>query len=135
MPQATNLVLKDSTSTDRTFKLLAPAAGFGSVASWAYQANGAPNLYPRITNMVRAGQGSGGTRLQTTVNQSKIRVPFGYLDENGVPYVTAFMEANISVTIPDSVPDASLGDFTAFLKNYVASALFQATLTDRAPAT
>lgn len=138
MPQASNLVLKNGATTpvDKTFTLLAPAAGYGSIAEWALREGGTPNMYPRITALVRAGMSPGsGSKLPTKVIQCKFRLPYGYTDVNGVAVTTGAAEANLSFTLPDDFPDSLSADFVAFSKNFMATTVLADMLAQRAPAT
>lgn len=46
MPQAINLTIDDETATPKTFELISPAAGDGSIAEWALKEGTISSVFP-----------------------------------------------------------------------------------------
>lgn len=136
MPQAANLVLKNGAQTpvDKTFILLAPAAGYGSTAEWALKEGPISSVFPRLTALVRPGNGP-ATRAGSKVTQLRLKVPSSYTDTvTGLTNVLSAFEANITVTVPSDYPESLKDDAIAFLANSLASALVKSMIKDGAPA-
>lgn len=136
MPQAANLVLKNGAATpvDKTFTLLSPAAGYGSMAEWALKEGAISSVFPRISVLVRPGNGP-TNRAGSKVTQVRVKVPSSYTDTvTGLTNVASAFEANISVTVPTDYPEALKDDAIAFLANCLASALVKSVIKDGSPA-
>lgn len=136
MPQAANLVLNNGAATPvaKTFTLLAPAAGYGSMAEWALKEGAISSVFPRISALVRPGNGP-TNRAGSKVTQIKLKVPSSYTDTvTGLTNVASAFEANISVTVPTDYPEALKDDAIAFLANCLASTLMKSVIKDGAPA-
>lgn len=135
MPQATNLVIKDGASVDKTFELLSPAAGYDSVAEWALKEGTISAVFPRFTAMARNAKRAPG-RAQSKMVQLKLRVPSSFTDSvTGLTNVGSAYEFNGTVSIPADFPEARKADATAFTKNVIAHAVIMAMMTDGSAAT
>lgn len=133
MPQATNLVVKNGavTPVDKTFTLLAPAAGYNSVAEWALKEGVISSVFPKFTAMASDNRQSSSKKVQL-----KFRLPSSYTDSvTGLTAVSSAFEFNGSVTIPDDFPEALKADAVAFVVNLIGTALVQSMIRDGAPAT
>lgn len=131
MPQATNLVIKDATGTDKTFVLMTPASGDGGLAEWALKEGTISSVFPRIT--IQSTKRSQG---RSRVVKLKFSLPSSFTDAvTGLTNVGSRAECNVSVTVPDDFPEALKDDHVAFFKNGIATALVQAIVRDALPAT
>lgn len=130
MPQAANIVVKNATNVDKTFTLLAPAAGFGSVAEWALKEGATAVVWPSFT--LSAHKTSQNSRRVPF----KVRVPATYVSvATGLPVVSSYMELNGTITVPDSFPDDQKDDAVAYMTGLVNSSLVKSCLRDALPAT
>lgn len=130
MPQATDLVLKDHSGTDRTFTLLTPAAGYGTPAEWAYKVGPVRIGFPNIQLVAQRQPGN-------VSSNAKLKFRFPVVVDSpstGLPQKVATWEANLSVTEPDAFPESSRDDAVAFLSNAIASSLVKMCLRDGLPA-
>lgn len=131
MPQAIDLVINNGAGTPvaKTFTLLTPSAGDGSIAEWALKEGAISAVFPRITSTAqRTGNGSRNVKI-------KLRVPSSYTDTvTGKTLVGSAFEFNGTASVPDDFPEALKSDATAFVKNLVAHALVQAMMRDAVPA-
>lgn len=131
MPQATDIIIKngEATPVDKTFTLLAPAAGYNAVAEWALKGGSISSVFPRITVSARkTGNGSGKTVV-------KLRIPSSYTDTvTGLTKVGSSFEANIDVSVPDTFPENLKNDAVAFTANLIQHALIKACIRDAVPA-
>lgn len=133
MPQANDLVVKNGASTpvDKTFTLISPAAGFGSMASWALKEGAIAAVFPTFS--AQAVQLSGGKIQKLTM---KLRLPSSYSDAvTGLTNVGTFFGADIIVTVPNSYPENLKADAVAFLSNLINTSLVKAMSRDASPAT
>lgn len=130
MPQATNLVVKNAASVDKTFTLLTPAPGYGSPAEWALREGATAVTYPTFH-----------LSAQKTANRArkvslKVRTPATYISvATGLPVVASNMEFNGTIVVPDDFPDAQKDDAVAFIANLIATAMVKACIRDGLPAT
>lgn len=137
MPQAQNIVIKNGASTpvDKTFSLLAPAAGFGSLAEWALKEGPISVVFPRITSMVRAAKRIQG-RASSRVIETKLTIPSSYTDSvTGLTAVGSRFESVTRTTVPDDFPESLINDAVAFQSNLAVNALMKAIIVERSPAT
>lgn len=132
MPQAIDLVINNGAGTPvaKTFTLLAPSAGYNSLANWALKEGTISSVFPVITALARP------TGNFSKKSQIKFRLPSSYTDSvTGLTKVGSAFEADISVSVPDDFPEALKNDAVAFTKNLVAHALIQSMIRDGSPAT
>lgn len=132
MPQATDLVIKNGAATpvDKTFTLISPAAGDGSVAEWALKEGSISSVFPRLT----ASSSKNGNSSRSVA--IKFRLPSSYTDTvTGLTMVNSSAEANVKVVVPNDFPESLKGDFVAFLTNSLSHALIKAVIKDASPAT
>lgn len=132
MPQATNITVKNGASTpvDKTFILVTPAAGDGGIAAWALKEGPISSVFPTIT--ASAHRTANKSRKLTL----KFRLPSSYNDAvTGLTSVGSAAEANISISMPDTFPEALKNDFVAFAANIVGNQLVKELMHDAYPAT
>lgn len=130
MPQATNLTIKNAANVDKTFTLLAPAAGYGVPAEWALREGATAVQFPVFS--LSAGKTSSRSRKISM----KLKIPATYTSvTTGLPVVSSTMEFNGTVSVPDDFPDNQKDDAVAFIGNLVANTLVQACCRDGVPAT
>lgn len=126
MPQATDLVVKNGASTpvDKTFTLLTPAAGNGSVAMWALKEGVISSVFPKFTASATRNSQSGKLRL-------KLVVPSSYTDTvTGLTSVKSAFMAEVNVAVADDFPEANKNDAVAFTANLVNHPLVKAMIRD-----
>lgn len=132
MPQAINITVKNGASTpvDKTFSLVTPAAGDGGIAMWALKEGSISAVFPTLTASAhRTGNKSRKLAL-------KIRLPSSYNDAvTGLTSVNSAAEANVTVSVPDTFPEALKDDFVAYVTNIVGTALIKNMMRDAYPAT
>lgn len=129
MPQATDLVIKNSAAEDKTFALITPAAGDGGVAEWALKEGTISSVFPRLSASSKAASDKRNLKI-------KFFMPSSYTDTvTGLTNVGSRAEANTSVTIPRDFPEALKPDFVAYSTNAYKTALMQAMWRDALPAT
>lgn len=132
MPTATNLTVKNGAATpvDKTFTLLTPASGYGSVAEWALKEGTISSVFPRFTAAARPSQKTKSKNLQV-----KFRLPSSYTDSvTGVTNVASAFEFNGTATVPDDFPEALKDDAVAFVTNILSTTLLKAMIKDGLPA-
>lgn len=138
MPQAVDLVLNNGAGTPvaKTFSLLAPAAGYGSLAEWALKEGTISSVFPRITAMAQNSSGS-ASRASSKSVRIKFRMPSSYTDPaTGLTNVASAFEADLRVSVPADFPEALKNDAVAFTTNLIAfSGLVKAMIRDGLPAT
>lgn len=129
MPQATNLVIKNSAGVDKTFTLITPAAGYGAVADWALKEGSISTVFPRLT--------ASATKKPNSQNlKVKFYLPSSFTDTvTGLTNVGSRAEVNVDVAIPNDFPEALKDDFVAFSTNAFKTSLLQAMWRDATPAT
>lgn len=130
MPQATNLVVKDSSNVDKTFTLLAPAAGNGGIAEWALKEGSIATVFSRFTAMAAPNAN------RARVAKLKLRLPSSYTDTvTSLTNVGPAVEFNVSVTVPDGFPEAKKDDCVAYFSNLMNHALVKGIIRDAVAAT
>lgn len=128
--QATDIVVKDGSEVDKTFKLINPAAGLGGIASWNIKEGAISAVFPALT--LSATRNTNGVRTL----QLKLSLPSSYNDTvTGLTNVGSRAEAHVTVKMPDTFPEALKDDFAAFTANVVNDSLIKACLRDAEPAT
>lgn len=135
MPQATDLTVQNGASTpvDKTFTLMTPASGYGSVAEWALKEGVISSVFPRFTAAARPSKNS---KAPAKVLQTKLRVPSSYQDAvTGLTNVNSAFEMNVTVSIPDDFPEDKKADAVAYAVNLHATALVRLMMKDGTPAT
>lgn len=129
MPQATDLVIKNSAAVDKTFALITPAAGDGSVAEWALKEGTISSVFPRLSASSKAASDKRNLKI-------KFFMPSSYTDTvTGLTNVGSRAEVNTSITIPRDFPEALKSDFVAYATNAYKTTLMQAMWRDALPAT
>lgn len=132
MPQAIDLVLNNGASTPvaKTFNLLAPAAGYNSVAEWALKEGTISAVFPRVSALARI---TGNSSRKLVI---KFKLPSSYTDTvTGLTKVGSGFEFDGSFSVPDSFPEALKNDAVAFTANLINSTLIKAMMRDALPAT
>jgi hypothetical protein len=120
MPQATDLVVKNASDVDKTFTLLAPAAGFGGLASWALKEGPTSNVYPTFSAQA-IQQASANMRLHF-----RFKMPAYYTSvTTGLPVVNNAVEWHLTGVVPSAYPQASVPDSVAFASNLILTDLVQ----------
>lgn len=117
MPQATNLLLKNNAAEDKTFVLASPASA-NQPAVWFNREGANQGVYPTVLQ----SSAPNGARDARKVH-STLKVPVGVTGTDGSTRRLSAMEFNLTVTIPDSVPDAIRDDAIAFFNSYVSTDL------------
>lgn len=128
---ATNLVVKNAAGVDKTFTVITPAAGDGSIAEWQDLTAGlTPSVRPAITYSTRRN-GNAARK-----GDFKVVVPVGFTNpDTGLVERVVRWEADVRLTVPDNCPDTVCADGAAFVGNALALTVIKA-LTQRAyPAT
>lgn len=132
MPQAVDLIVNNGAPTPvaKTFTLISPAAGDGSMATWALKEGTIAAVFPIYTAL--ASKTSNASRKLTL----KLRLPSSYTEAaTGRTMVASAAEVNISVSVPGDYPEALKADFVAFLTNLMAHSLTKAMVRDAVSAT
>lgn len=129
MPQATNIVVKNAASIDKTFTLNSPAPGYGQPADWALREGATSVAYPVFS--LSAMKNSASRARKVTL---KTRVPAVYTSvATGLPVVSSYMEFNGTVTVPDDFPDNQKDDAVAYIVNLLGVAQVKAAMRDGLP--
>ena len=132
MPQAQNLVVKNGAATpvDKTFVLMSPAAGDGGLAEWVLKEGTISVAFPVFTAMAtKTGNGARNLKL-------KLKMPSSYTSPvTGLTNVGSNADFNVSLTIPNTYPEALKDDFTAFAVNLLTTSLVKAMIRDAISAT
>ena len=129
MPQATNLVIKNAANVDKTFTLLAPAAGDSSWANWRLKEGETSLAFARFAISTRAGNNARKANI-------KLQIPSTYADtRTGLPVVASTFDMNVDITVPDGFPESMKDDAVAFAANFMANTLVKAVVRDAIPAT
>lgn len=130
MPQASNIVVKNATNVDKTFTLIAPAAGYGSLAEWKLKEGAIVGAFPSVTLLARKT----GNRSQ--VSQVKFNMPTTNVESTtGRTLIGPSAQMNATFSVPDEFPESQRDDFAAYCGNLVKNAIIQASLRDGHPAT
>lgn len=133
MPQAATMTIADGQGVpvNQTFTLYAPASGYGGIAEWRLKAGANASVFPAITysadrdNQRKANRGKG-----------KLRLPQAYVDSTtGLTKAGSAFEFNFTCVVPDDFPESKKADAAAFVKNWLATTLFQEVLKDGTPTT
>lgn len=128
--QATDIVVKNGSSVDKTFKLINPAAGLGGIATWNLKEGTISAVFPALT--YAATKNGNGVRT----GQLKFSMPSSFADSvTGLTSVGTRAEAHVTVKMPDTFPEALKDDFIAFTVNIINDALIRGCLRDAEPAT
>lgn len=117
MPQAANLSLVNYAAVAKSFALASPASA-NQPAVWLLREGANQSVYPTVL----MSSGPNGARDARKVH-STVKVPVGVVGTDGITRRVAAMEFNLTVTIPDLVPDAVRDDAIAYFNSYVATAL------------
>lgn len=132
MPQATSLVVKNGAATpvDKTFDLITPAAGDGSLAQWALKEGVISSVFPTLTAM------TGRTNNSSRNLKIKLRLPSSYTDSvTGRTLVASGAEMNATFSVPGDFPEILKADFVAYCTNVLMTGLFKDMIRDAIPAT
>lgn len=130
MPQANHIVIKNASNADKTFTLISPAAGYGSLAEWKLKEGAIVGVFPTLTLQARKT----GNRSQ--VSQVKFSMPSSYVDTTtSRTHVGVSAQMNATFSMPDEFPESSRDDFAAYCGNIVKDAIIKASLRDGHPAT
>lgn len=137
MPQAQDITVKNGAATpvDKTFTLLTPASGYGSIAEWALKEGTISSVFPTFT---AAASKSARSKAEGPANKLRIRfrMPSSFTDSvTGLTNVGSAFEFNGNVTVPDDFPEALKADAAAFVGNLLTNALVKALVKDGLPAT
>lgn len=132
MPQAVDLVLKNGAATpvDKTFTLMAPAAGEASWANWRLKEGPISSVFPRIAMLARENASRNARK-----SQIKLQIPSSYTDTvTGLTKVGSAFDVSIECTVPNDFPEALKNDAVAFTANLVNHVLTKAVIRDGVPA-
>lgn len=131
MPQAADIVINNGAGTTKTFKLLSPAAGYGSAAKWALKEGAISAVFPKITASARVNDAAKTKKAWVTLD-----VPSSYTDVlTGLTHLSSGFQFNGTFTVPDDFPESLKNDAIAFTTNLMANAIIQAMGRDGEPAT
>lgn len=134
MPQASNIVVNNGAATPvaKTFSLLAPAAGYDSVAEWALKEGTTSAMFPRLTASQSKSKGS----VKANVTRIKLAFPYGYTDSTtGQQVVLGSAFGETKLWFPSDFPENLKADVIAFHANALDNAILRAMALDGAPAT
>lgn len=124
MPQATDLVIKNAAGVDKTFSLVSPSAGDGSIAQWALKEGAISSVFPVYT--ASAGPSAKGRNAKM-----KFAMPSVYTDNStGLSMVRNRAESNWSFSIPSDFPEALKADWVAYNVGLFKHDLTQAMMKD-----
>lgn len=130
MPQATNLVIKNALDVDKTFTLLTPASGYGSVAEWALKEGATSVVWPTLSLSANK------TRNRSRKVQVNSQTPAIYTSvATGLPVVSSRMSLFLTATVPDDFPDDQKDDAIAYAVNAFRAELVKQCLRDGLPST
>ena len=132
MPQAVDLTVKNGATTpvDKTFTLVAPAAGDSGIAQWFLKEGAIASVFPKLT---ASAYPVGGKSRNLKI---KLHVPSSYTDSvTGQTVVNTAAEMNVTFSVPDTYPEALKPDFVAFATNLLATPLIKSMIRDAFPAT
>lgn len=137
MPSATDLSVNNGAASpvSKTFTLLTPSSGYGSIAEWALKEGDISSVFPRLTALARPSNGS-SAKGSAKVLQLKFKLPSSYTDSvTGLTQVSSGFEFNGTVTVPDDFPEGLKSDAVAFTVNLLNTSLLKAMIKDGLPAT
>lgn len=125
MPQAASFTVEDGAATpvDTLFTLLTPAAG-KSAAVWVAKSKG-----PTVATQPKVDVSTTGTKVGRALRLS-FRLPYWVTGTDGRVTVVDSQFASLSMTVPDTIPDANRADFVALFANIIATALVKEMLKD-----
>lgn len=132
MPQAQDLVVNNGAPAPvgKTFSLVSPAAGDGSIAEWALKEGVISSVFPILT--ASATKTSNGSRKL----QIKFRLPSSYTDAvTGLTNVGSAAEMNCTFSVPNTLPEALKDDYVAFALGLLTTDLLKSMIRDAYPAT
>lgn len=133
MPQAADIVIKNGAQSpvDKTFTLIAPAAGDGAYANWRLQEGVISSVFPRIA--IKAMENASRTARKANI---KLQIPSSYTESvTGLTKVGSGFDLDITVTVPNDYPEALKADAVAFTSNLMNVALVKAIIRDAVSAT
>lgn len=133
MPQAVDIVIKNGAATpvDKTFALIAPAAGDGSYANWRLREGVISSVFPRIA--IKAMENAGKTARKANI---KLQIPSSYMESvTGLTKVGSGFDLDITVTVPNDYPEALKNDAVAFTSNLMNVPMVKAIIRDSFSAT
>lgn len=126
---ANNITVKNGSNVDKTFTLLSPAAGYGSIAAWALKEGVISTIFPKLTVTAMQGPNSSSAHI-------KITLPSSYQDAvTGLTVVKNRAEANLKLAIPADFPEALKDDWLAYVTNLLKSPELAAAIRDALPRT
>lgn len=132
MPQAIDLVVNNGAASpvSKTFTLISPAAGDGSIATWALKEGTISAVFPTLTAMAhKTGKKSRNLKV-------KFRLPSSYTDSvTGLTNVGSGAEMNVTFSVPDAFPEALKNDYVAFALNLLATPTLKSMARDALSAT
>lgn len=139
MPQATDLVIKNAAGTDKTFNLITPAAGYGSLATWYLKEGAISSVFPQLTALARPSQKKvSGSKQQASAQHLSVRfrMPSSFVDTtSSLTFAGATWEMNVSVVVPNAYPENLKADAVAYATNALRTALLLSMMKDGTPAT
>lgn len=127
MPQAADFTVNNGATpaVAKTFSLISPAAGDGSIASWAIREGAISSVFPALTVMARA---TGNNSRQLRV---KLKLPSSFTDSvTGRTIVSSGAEMNVTFSIPGDFPESLKNDFVAFSLNTLLHVSFKPAIRD-----
>lgn len=132
MPKAIDLIVKNGAATpiDKTFTLLAPAAGNGGVAEWALKDGAISSIFPRFTSAASV------TTNRSRKVQLKLTIPSSYTDTvTGLTQVGSRFEVNVNCSVPNDFPEILKADAVAFFSNLMSHPMVKEQIRDALSAT
>ena len=130
MPQAADITVKNGAAIDKTFTLLAPAAGMGGIAMWALKEGTISAVFPTFS--ARA------TTNANAVNHLRLKfeLPSSYTDTvTGLTNVGSGVLMDASFRVPSNFPESLKNDYVAFVSNLMGNTLVKAMIRDALSAT
>ena len=129
MPQAIDLVVKNAAGVNKTFTLVSPAAGDGSIAQWALKEGPVSSVFPMYTASSAASPKGRNAKM-------KFAMPSVYIDNNtGLSMVRNRAESNWSFSIPADFPESLKADWVAYNVGLFSADLTKALMKDAVSAT
>lgn len=140
MPQAIDLVIKNAAGTDKTFSLITPAAGYGSLATWYLKEGAISSVFPQLTALARPSQKKVVGKAQQSSSAQhlsiRFRMPSSFVDTgSGLTFAGATWEMNVNVVVPNAYPESLKADAAAYATNALRTALLLSMMKDGTPAT
>ena len=129
MPQAADIIVKNAAGTDKTFTLVAPAAGDGSIAQWALKEGAISSVFPQYTASSTSSSRGRNAKM-------KFALPSVYTDnQTGLSMVRNRAESNWSFSIPHDFPEDMKADWVAYNVGLFSAGLTKALMKDAVSAT